>query len=128
MIRVHLGLRGFRRHELVCVRACWTIGPRRHWNWPSTMRRAGNTSSIPRSERVLRQMDLLQRHTVETQEIAEIILATALIARERGWTANGQVPVLRLKCGVVLAITRSLWFFLGPCEDLLNSRACPDAS
>src|SRR5712692_7905824 len=33
-----------------------------------------------------------------------------------------QVPVLRVKFGVVLAIVRSLWFFLGPCEDLLTAR------
>jgi hypothetical protein len=67
------------------------------------------TAGAPRA---LRQTDLLQNHTVETgaQEIAAIILATALIARERKRAANGQGPVLRVKFGVVLAITRSMWF------------------
>ena len=76
------------------------------------------------AKRVLRQTDVLQSHTVVTaaQEIAAIVLATALLARERARAADGQVPVLRLKFGVVLAMVRSMWFFLGPCEDLLTDR------
>ena len=66
----------------------------------------------------------MQSHTVITaaQEIAAIVLATALLARERARAAAGQVPALRVKFGVVLAVVRSLWFFLGPCEDLLTER------
>jgi hypothetical protein len=73
---------------------------------------------------VLRQTDVLQSHTVETgaQEIAAIILATALLGRERARAANGQVPVLRVKFGVVCAVVRSIWFFLGPREDLLTDQ------
>ena len=76
------------------------------------------------AKRVLRQTDVLQSHTVVTaaQEIAAIVLATALLARERARAAAGQVPVLRVKFGVVLAVVRSMWFFLGPCEDLLTER------
>jgi hypothetical protein len=76
------------------------------------------------AKRVLRQTDVLQSHTVVTaaQEIAAIVLATALLARERARAAAGHVPVLRVKFGVVLAIVRSQWFFLGPCEDLLTDR------
>jgi hypothetical protein len=76
------------------------------------------------AKRVLRQTDVLQSHTVETgaQEIAAIILVTALLARERARAANGQVPVLRIKFGVVLAIVRSMWFSLGPIEDLLTEK------
>jgi hypothetical protein len=76
------------------------------------------------AKRVLRQTDVLQSHTVITaaQEIAAIILATALLARERARAAAGQVPVLRVKFGVVLAVVRSMWFYLGPCEDLLTAR------
>jgi hypothetical protein len=75
-------------------------------------------------KRVLRQTDVLQSHTVETgaQEIAAMILVTALLARERARAANGQVPVLRIKFGVVLAIVRSMWFCLGPIEDLLTEK------
>lgn len=124
-IRVQIGRKGFRQHEL---RLCTSLLDHRtapalelaklyatRWEHELYFREA---------KRVLRQTDLLQSHTVETgaQEIAAIILATSLIARERARAANGQVPVLRIKFGVVLAITRSMWFFLGPCEDLLTDR------
>ncbi|MBI3490695.1 MAG: hypothetical protein HY047_02715 [Acidobacteria bacterium] len=76
------------------------------------------------AKRVLRQTDVLQSHTVVTaaQEIAAIVLATALLARERARAAAGQVPAVRVKFGVVLAVVRSVWFYLGPCEDLLTER------
>jgi hypothetical protein len=124
-IRMQVGRKGFRRHDL---RLCTSLlDPRTapalelatlyatRWEHERYFREA---------KRVLRQTDVLQSHTVETgaQEIAAIILATALMARERMRAANGQVPVLRVKFGVVLAITRSMWFFLGPCEDLLTER------
>jgi hypothetical protein len=124
-IRVQVGRKGFRRHEL---RLCTSLLDHRkapaldlaklyatRWEHELYFREA---------KRVLRQTDVLQSHTVETgaQEIAAIILATALLARERVRAANGQVPVLRVKFGVVLAVVRSLWFFLGPCEDLLTDQ------
>jgi hypothetical protein len=124
-IRVHVGRRGFRRQEL----RLWTslLSPRTapalelaqlyatRWEHELYFREA---------KRVLRQTDVLQSHTVVTaaQEIAAIVVATALLARERAQAADGQVPVLRLKFGVVLAVVRSMWFFLGPCEDLLTQR------
>jgi len=124
-IRVQVGRKGFRRHEL---RLCTSLLEHRaapaldlaklyatRWEHELYFRDA---------KHVLRQTDVLQSHTVETgaQEIAAIILATALLARERLRVAHGQVPVLRVKFGLLLAITRSLWFFLGPCEDLLTNR------
>jgi hypothetical protein len=123
-IRVRVGRKGFRQQEL---RLCTSLSHRQapaqelatlyatRWEHELYFREA---------KRVLRQTDVLQSHTVETgaQEIAAIIVATALLARERARAANGQVPVLRVKFGVVLAIVRSLWFFLGPCEDLLTAR------
>jgi hypothetical protein len=124
-IRVQVGRKGFRRHEL---RLGTSLLDHRHapalelaklyatrWEHELYFREA---------KRVLRQTDVLQSHTVETgaQEIAAIILATALLARERARAADGQVPVLRVKFGVVLAVVRSMWFFLGPCEDLLTDR------
>ncbi len=68
--------------------------------------------------------DVLQSHTLVTaaQEIAAIVLATALLARERARVATGQIPAWRVKFGVVLAVVRSMWFYLGPCEDLLTAR------
>jgi len=124
-IRVQVGRKGFRRHEL---RLCTSLlDPRTapalelaklyatRWEHEVYFREA---------KRVLRQTDVLQSHTVETgaQEIAAIILATALLARERARAAHGAVPVLRVKFGVVLAVVRSMWFYLGPCEDLLTAR------
>jgi Transposase DDE domain len=124
-IRVQVGRKGFRRHEL---RLCTSLldhrtAPARElaqlyaarWEQELYFREA---------KRVLRQTDVLQSHTVVTaaQEIAAIVLATALLARERARAANGKVPALRVKFGVVLAIVRSQWFFLGPCEDLLTER------
>jgi hypothetical protein len=124
-IRVQVGRKGFRRHEL---RLCTSLmDPRTapalelaqlyatRWEHELYFREA---------KHVLRQTDVLQSHTVETgaQEIAAIILATALLARERARAANGQVPVLRVKFGVVLAIVRSMWFYLGPLEDLLTAQ------
>lgn len=76
------------------------------------------------TKRILRRTALLQSHTVETgaQEVAAIIVATALLARERARAATGRAPVLRLKFGVVLAIVRSMWFCLGPIGDLLTEK------
>lgn len=124
-IRVHVGRPGVRAHEL----RLWTslLSPRTapalelaqlyaaRWEHELYFREA---------KRVLRQTDVLQSHTVVTaaQEIAAIILAMALLARERARAAAGQVPTLRVKFGVVLAVVRSMWFLLGPCEDLLTAR------
>lgn len=76
------------------------------------------------TKRILRRTDVLQSHTLTTaaQELAAIILATAMLARERARAATGDVPVLRVKFGVLLAVVRSTWFYLGPCEDLLTER------
>jgi len=124
-IRVQIGRQGFRRHEL---RLCTSLLDHRaapaldlakvyatRWEHELYFRNA---------KRVLRQTAVLQSHTVETgaQEIAAIILVTALLARERARAANGQVPVRRIKFGVVLAIVRSMWFSLGPIEDLLTEQ------
>jgi Transposase DDE domain len=124
-IRVEVGRKGFRRHPL---RLCTSLMDHRtapalelaklyatRWEHELYFREA---------KRVLRQTDVLQSHTVITaaQEIAAIVLATALLARERARAATGHLPALRVKFGVLLAIVRSQWFFLGPCEDLLTAR------
>lgn len=124
-IRVHVGRQGFRRHEL---RLCTSLlDPRTapalelaqlyaaRWEHELYFREA---------KRILRQTDVVQSHTLVTaaQELAAIILATAMLARERARVATGQVPALRVKFGVLLAIVRSTWFYLGPCEDLLSEK------
>jgi hypothetical protein len=124
-IRARVGRKGFRSHEL---RLCTSLlDPRRapardlaqlyasRWEHELYFRNA---------KRILRHTDVLQSHTVETgaQEIAAIILVTAMLARERVRAANGHISVLRIKFGVVLAIVRSMWFSLGPIEDLLTEK------
>lgn len=124
-IRVHVGRPGFRQQEL----RLWT-SLLSHRTAPALelaqlyAARWEHELYFREAKRVLRQTDVLQSHTVVTaaQEIAAIVLATALLARERARAAAGQVPALRVKFGVVLAVVRSMWFFLGPCEDLLTER------
>ena len=62
-------------------------------------------------KRQLRKTDVLQSHTPETgaQEIAALVLASALIAQERRRAANGEVPVLRVSFGRVLRIATAIW-------------------
>jgi hypothetical protein len=62
----------------------------------------------------LRRTDLLHSHTVETaaQEVAAIVLASALLAVERTRAADGQVPVLRVSFAKMLPIVEGMWFTL----------------
>ena len=59
-------------------------------------------------KRQLRRTALLQSHTVETgaQEIAAIVLASAVIADERARAGTGQLPALRVSFGQVLNVVR----------------------
>ncbi len=65
-------------------------------------------------KRQLRRTDLLQSHTVETaaQEIAAIVLASALLAVERTRVANGVVPALRVSFAKLLRVVDGMWFTL----------------
>lgn len=73
-------------------------------------------------KRQLRKSELLQSHTVPTaaQEIAALVLASAVLARERQRAAAGAAPVLRISFMKILELMRPLWlvFALGP--DLLS--------
>jgi hypothetical protein len=73
-------------------------------------------------KRQLRKTDLLQSHTLDTaaQEIAAIILASAVLAAERTRAADGEVPVLRLKFGRVLQVAQAMWFTVAMCDDVLT--------
>jgi len=70
----------------------------------------------------LRRTQLLQSHTVTTaaQEIALLILASALVARERVHAATGVAPVLRVSFVKVLELLRPLWLVLAIAGDLLT--------
>ena len=73
-------------------------------------------------KRTLRKSAVLQSHTVETgaQEIAAVVLASAVLATERVRAATGAVPVLRVPFGQVLNIVRGMWLFFGPFGDLVD--------
>jgi hypothetical protein len=107
-IRVRVGRKGFRRHEL---RLCTSLLDHRTAPAPELAQlyasRWEHELYFRNAKRVLRQTNVLQSHTVETgaQEIAAIILVTAMLAHERARAANGHVPVLRIKFGVMLAVT-----------------------
>lgn len=62
----------------------------------------------------LRRTDRLQSHTVETaaQEVAAIVLASALLAVERMRAADGDIPVLRVSFAKMLPIVEGMWFTL----------------
>jgi hypothetical protein len=124
-IRVRVGRRGHRAHEL----RLWTslLAPATapaldlarvyasRWEQELYFREV---------KRQVRRNGVLQSHTVETgaQEIAALVLASAVLATERARTANGQVPVLRVRFGQVLQVVRSLWLLLGPFEDVFTDR------
>ncbi len=72
----------------------------------------------------LRRTALLQSHTVVTaaQEIALLILASALVAQERVHAAKGVAPVLRVSFAKVLELLRPLWLLLAIAGDLLTEQ------
>ena len=73
-------------------------------------------------KRQLRKSELLQSHTVMTaaQEIAAMVLASALLAKERARAAAGQVPVLRVSFIKTLELMRPLWLVFALGADLLS--------
>jgi hypothetical protein len=75
-------------------------------------------------KRQLRKNEVLQSHTLETgaQEIAAVVLASALLARERARAAAGQTPVLRVSFVKTLELMRPLWLTLALGGDLLSAR------
>ena len=75
-------------------------------------------------KRRLRKSEVLQSHTVETgaQEIAAVVLASALLARARVRAAAGEVPVLRVSFLKTLALLQPLWLTLALGDDLLSAR------
>jgi hypothetical protein len=73
-------------------------------------------------KRQLRKNELLNSHTVATaaQEIAALVVASALLARERMRAAAGEVPVLRISFAKILELLRPLWLVFELGDDLLS--------
>ncbi len=124
-IRVMVGRPGYRQHELRLwtslfdVRTAPALELARlyasRWEHELYFREV---------KRALRTTDVLQSHTVETgaQEIAAVVLASALLATERARAATPDIPALRVSFGQVLNIVRGMWLFFGPFDDLVNDR------
>ena len=75
-------------------------------------------------KRVVRKTDVLQSHTVITgaQEMAALILASAVLADERR-RAAGALPVLRVSFSKLLErCVKPLWFYLDIAPDILTER------
>lgn len=72
----------------------------------------------------LRGGELLQSHTPETaaQEVAALVVASALVAQARAEAANGAVPVLQVSFVKLLTLVRTLWLTLDLGGDLLTAR------
>jgi hypothetical protein len=72
----------------------------------------------------LRRTELLQSHTVTTaaQEIALLVLASALVAQERVRAAAGIVPVLKVSFAKLLELLRPLWLVMAIAGDLFSER------
>ena len=124
-IRVRVGRKGHRSHEL----RLWTtlLDPRTapalelarvyasRWEHELYFREIKHQ---------LRRTSVLQSHTVETgaQEIAAIVLASAVIASERARAATGHIPALRVSFAQVLNIVRGMWLFFGPFDDVFTEQ------
>lgn len=124
-IRVRVGRKGHRAHEL----RLWTslIDPAAapalelarvyasRWEQELYFREL---------KRQLRRTAVLQSHTVETgaQEIAALVLASAVLATERAHAATGTIPPLRISFGHLLDIVRGMWLVLGPFDDIFTDQ------
>ena len=73
-------------------------------------------------KRQLRRSTVLQSHTVETaaQEIAALVLASAVLASERARAATPTIPALRISFSHLLNLVRGMWLILGPFDDILT--------
>jgi hypothetical protein len=75
-------------------------------------------------KRQVRKTALLQSHTLETaaQEIAALILVSALIAIERTRAAPDDIAVLRVSFAKVLDWVRASWLVVTQFDDLVTTR------
>jgi hypothetical protein len=124
-IRVRVGRQGHRAHEL----RLWT-----------SLRDARTAPALELAQlyaqrwehelyfrelkRQVRRTAVLQSHTVETaaQEIAALILVSALIATERARAAPDHVPVVRVSFAKVLDWVRASWLAITQFDDVMTTR------
>jgi hypothetical protein len=75
-------------------------------------------------KRQLRRNAVLQSHTVETaaQEIAALVLASAVLATERRHAAGAAIPALRVSFSKLLLITHAMWLAVDLGDGLLSTQ------
>lgn len=125
-IRVRVGRKGHRAHELrlwtslVDVRTAPALELAHlyahRWEHELYFREV---------KRHLRKTAVLQSHTVETaaQEIAALVLASALLAAERLRAAGGQIPVLRVSFTKLLELCiKPMWLAIDLGDGLLTDQ------
>jgi hypothetical protein len=124
-IRVRVGRPGHRSHEL----RLWTSLA--DWRTAPAPELAQVYASRWEHElyfreikRQLRKTALLQSHTVETaaQEVAAVILVSALLATERVRAAPHDVAVLRVSFAKVLDWVRASWLAVTQFDDVMTKR------
>lgn len=124
-IRVRVGRKGHRSQELRLWTSLldWRVAPARELA-ALYAQRWEHELYYRELKRQLRKSEVLQSHTPETaaQEIAALVLCSALLATERARAAAGHVPVLRVSLVKVLELLRPLWLTLALGEDLLTER------
>lgn len=122
-IRVRVGRQGHRSQELRLWTSLrdWRAAPARELA-ALYAQRWEHELYYRELKRQLRRSEVLQSHTLETaaQEIAALIVCSALVAAERARAAAGQVPVLRVSFVKVLELLRPLWLTLALGADLLS--------
>jgi hypothetical protein len=115
-IRVRLGRPGHRTHELrlwtslVDVRTAPALELAQLY-----AQRWEHELYFREVKRQVRKTDRLQSHTIETaaQEIAALVLVSALLAAERLRAAGGQLPVLRVSFAKILELcVKPMWLWL----------------
>src|SRR5262245_61542618 len=124
-IRVRVGRAGHRTHDL----RLWT-SLRDVTNAPALelaqlyAQRWEHELYFRELKRVVRKTDVLHSHTVITgaQEIAALVLASAVLADERR-RAAGPLPTLRVSFSKLLErCVKPLWFYLDIAPDILTER------
>ena len=75
-------------------------------------------------KRHVRKSAVLQSHTVETgaQEIAALVLVSALLAAERLRAAGGQIPVLRVSFTKMVELVKPMWLAIDLGDGLLTDQ------
>lgn len=124
-IRVQVGRHGHRPHEV----RLWTslrdprTAPARDLAQLYTQRWE-HELYFREVKRHLRKTDLLQSHTLDTaaQEIAALVLASAILAAERQRAATHDTPALRLSFPKLLEVVKALWWWLDLGDGVLSDQ------